>query len=116
MSPNGSRQEVATLPQVLEQGAEFALGIFMDWVDRELQCGFQNGTGLGAAVLGEEEFAEEDARHYQVGFLRDAKFVGGDCRHRPALGDQRLGEAEAEEFVAGSAGDASIALRTEGRH
>lgn len=102
--------------EVGEEGAEFALGVFVALVDRELKGGLEERAGFRAAVEREEEFTEENAGHHPVGFFRDAEFVVRNGVGRAAGGGERLGEAEAEEFVVGLLRDEFFELGDAIRH
>ncbi|MGC4072941.1 MAG: hypothetical protein QM760_10545 [Nibricoccus sp.] len=72
--------------------------------------------GFGFPAELEVEFSEENTRHHPVGLFGDAEFEVVDGVDEAVLGDKRLGEAEAEEFVVGLAGDQrSESLRAFGR-
>ena len=73
--------------------------------DRQLQRLLEPGLGLGFAAEADECLAEQDARHHPVGLLVCAELQVLDCVDRPVLGQQRLGETEAEELVVGLLGN-----------
>lgn len=73
--------------------------------DREAQRVLEHRARLGRATELQPEFAEEDARHHPVGFLRDADLEMRPRLRLPAFGDEGLREAETEKFVVGMARD-----------
>lgn len=93
------------LLEVVEQGAEFAFGVFVLLVDGEAEGVLKLEAGFGFSAEFEVKFPEEDARHHPVGFLVDAEFVVLDGVDIAELGDEGLGEAEPEKFVVRLAGD-----------
>lgn len=106
----------AAVLEIGEEGAEFAFGVLVMLVDRELEGGFEERAGCGAAVERKEKFAEEDARHHPIGLFGDAEFVVRN-RVRGATGaGEGLREAEAEEFVVGLLRDEFFELGDAIRH
>lgn len=110
------REPFPPLLEIGEEGAEFAFGVFVSLINRELEGGFEKRAGFGAAIKREEEFAEKDAGHHPIGLFRDAEFVVRNGVGGAASGGEGLREAEAEEFVVGLLRDEFFELGDAIRH
>ena len=87
---------------------------FVLLVDGQLQSGLQHGPRLAPSPERQQEFAQEDPRHHPIGLFGDADFVVWHCLGPPGVRDQRLRQAEPEEFVLGLLLDKG--LKTRGTH